>query len=189
MLLECRIGGAGEAAQTIFPGSTHKETGEAIAWEDANEIARVDGAKLLRDCRILASAAILARHFPTVGGRHDGGLIVGGFLARCGFSASSTPGAKRIAEALCIATAQPPDKRRDIIRAVEDSVATSQRASPSPGCRSSRKCSARRRRRTARNGSATKPKPRPGRAPANEAGAESGGQGRDTAMARRGAPR
>ena len=123
MLLECRIGGGGEGAQTVFPGSTHKETGEAIAWEDANEIARVDGAQLLRDCRILASVAILARHFPAIGGRHEAGLTVGGFLARCGFSASSTPGAKRIAEALCAATAQPSDKRRDIIRAVEDSVA------------------------------------------------------------------
>ena len=107
----------------MFPGSTHKETGEAIAWEDANEIARIDGAQLLRDCRILASVAILARHFPAVGGRHEAGLTVGGFLARCGFSGSSTPGAKRIAEALCAATAQPSDKRRDIVRAVEDSVA------------------------------------------------------------------
>jgi putative DNA primase/helicase len=117
-LLECRVGATGSAAQTVFPGSTHP-SGEAIAWEDKNEFARVDGAQLLRDCRFLASVTILARHFPTVGGRHEAGLTVGGFLARCGLKA---PAGKLFAEALGAATVQPGDKRRDIIRTVEDSI-------------------------------------------------------------------
>jgi Bifunctional DNA primase/polymerase, N-terminal len=35
-VLELRIGGA-SGAQTVFPGSTHEDTGEAIAWEESGE--------------------------------------------------------------------------------------------------------------------------------------------------------
>jgi hypothetical protein len=41
-VLELRIGGA-SGAQTVFPGSTHEDTGEAITWEEGGEPASVGG--------------------------------------------------------------------------------------------------------------------------------------------------
>ena len=116
-LLECRVGATG--AQTVFPGSTHP-SGEAIAWEDNNPIAKVDGSDLLGRCARLAAASILARHFPAQGGRHDAGLIIGGFLAGCGFTQGE---GKLFAGAVCAASLQPPDKARDIVRAISDTIA------------------------------------------------------------------
>jgi putative DNA primase/helicase len=90
-LCELRIGG-GKGAQTVFPPSVH-ESGEAIAWEpDCNgEPAKVDGEDLLKRVQRVAAAALLAQHWPTAqGGRHDTALVVGGFLARCGFGEAET---------------------------------------------------------------------------------------------------
>src|SRR5262249_49910161 len=86
MLLEVRIGGGGKGAQTIFPGSVHKDTGEAIGLEDGHngEPAPVEGNVLLRTVKITATACLIARYWPAIGARHDTGLAVGGFLARCG---------------------------------------------------------------------------------------------------------
>jgi hypothetical protein len=88
MLLELRIGGGANGAQTVFPGSTHK-SGEAIAWEDRfGEPAAVADADLLRAAARTAAACMMARLWPPVGVRHDLKLAVGGFLARCGLSVS-----------------------------------------------------------------------------------------------------
>jgi hypothetical protein len=70
-LLEVRIGGSGKGAQTVFPGSIHDETGEAIAWEEAGEPAGVDGAELVRRAKLLASCCLFARYWPGNGSRHD----------------------------------------------------------------------------------------------------------------------
>lgn len=117
-LLECRVGATG--AQTVFPGSTHKETGEAIDWEDNNPIVKVDGADLIQRCTRLGAVSMLARHYPAQGGRHEAGLVIGGFLAGCGFTQGE---GKLFASAVCAASLQPPDKARDIIRAVSDTIA------------------------------------------------------------------
>jgi hypothetical protein len=47
-LLEVRMGANGLAAQTVFPPSTHKETGEPIAWTERGpgEVAEVGGDEL-----------------------------------------------------------------------------------------------------------------------------------------------
>jgi hypothetical protein len=45
MILELRIGGGGKGAQTVFPGSVH-ETGELIAWDEKENIARAEGDSL-----------------------------------------------------------------------------------------------------------------------------------------------
>ena len=92
---------------------------EAIEWEDNDPISKVDGDELVQRCARLSAVCLLARHFPAQGGRHEGGLVIGGFVARCGLSA---PDAKVFAEAICAATAQPSEKRRDIVRAIDDSV-------------------------------------------------------------------
>jgi hypothetical protein len=115
-LLECRVGATG--AQTVFPGSTHP-SGERVEWADQNNVTRVDGVDLVRRCARLSAACLLARHFPGEGGRHNAGLVIGGFLAKCGFSA---PEGKLFASAVCAATLQSPDVARDIERAVSDAI-------------------------------------------------------------------
>jgi len=79
----------------------------------------VDGEELVARFKQIGAASLLARHYSRQGGRHEGGLVIGGFLARCGFNAAQ---ANLFAEAVCVASLQPPDKRRDIIRACKDSV-------------------------------------------------------------------
>ena len=60
-LLELRVGGRGKAAQTVAPGSTHKETGELIAWEENGDPAKVDGGMLRRAVRALAAGCLLVK--------------------------------------------------------------------------------------------------------------------------------
>src|SRR5262245_14178721 len=47
-IAELRTGGGGKGAQTIFPGSTHKGTGEAILWALEGDPVQVHGAELKR---------------------------------------------------------------------------------------------------------------------------------------------
>ena len=91
-LLEVRMGARGLAAQTIFPPSVHV-SGEPIEWEDGGpgKITDIDGDELLQHGRRLAAAAEIARNYPKVGGRHDAAFVLGGFLARCGFSPPGRP--------------------------------------------------------------------------------------------------
>jgi RecA-family ATPase len=109
-LLELRIGGA-SGAQTVFPGSTHKETGEAITWEESGEPASVDNDDLYCLVHDLAAYALIARHWPAPGlkARHDAALTVGGFLARTGRSASEI---KIAAEAIARAVNDPEWRNR-----------------------------------------------------------------------------
>jgi Protein of unknown function (DUF3987)/Bifunctional DNA primase/polymerase, N-terminal len=128
VLLKIRIG-ATSGAQTIFPGSTHP-SGEKIAWEDSRNIEIAEGAVLKRRCSRLAACAMLAKHYPQQGGRHAAALTIGGFLARCRFTAIE---ARLFAEAVAAASNQPHDKRRDIVRAVEDSVTAFQEGCEAAG--------------------------------------------------------
>jgi hypothetical protein len=112
-LLELRIGGGKKGAQTIFPGSTHEETGEAIVWENDGDPATVDGNVLHRRMRELAAYTLIACHWPKEPNnrRHDRALILGGFLARAGKSPSETG---LIVEAITKAAGDPEwEKRRD----------------------------------------------------------------------------
>jgi P4 family phage/plasmid primase-like protien len=84
MIVELRIGGGDKGAQTIFPGSVHKETGEPIQWEEDGEPASVDGNDLLARVKLVAAAALIARKWPSQGGRHNAARCIGGFLARAG---------------------------------------------------------------------------------------------------------
>jgi putative DNA primase/helicase len=102
MLLELRIGGGGRAAQTVFPPSIHKDTGEPIEWERGcdGEPTRIDGAALLRAAKEAAAACLFARYWPRIGGRHDAALVLGGLLARAGMD---TPRIKLFAKAVAVA--------------------------------------------------------------------------------------
>lgn len=119
VILEIRIGAEGEhAAQTIFPGSMHP-SGELITWEENGEPSVADGTELLAAGARAAACVLLARSYPQQGGRHEGAIIVAGFLARCGFS---LPDTKLFLEALTAVTMQPPDKKRDMLRAAGDTA-------------------------------------------------------------------
>src|ERR1700730_5498720 len=119
VILEIRIGGAGKAAQTIFPGSVHPN-GEAIQWEELREVSAIDGTTLKRAAARVAACVLIARAYPQPGGRHAGAIVVAGFLCRCGFSG---PDVKLFVDALAGATMQPQDKRRDMVRAATAAAA------------------------------------------------------------------
>jgi RecA-family ATPase len=125
-LLEVRLGGGGMAAQTVFPPSTHV-SGEPIEWTErgASNIAVVDSDELLQRARRLAAAAELARNFPRVGARHDAAFVLGGFLARCGWSPAE---AAVFVEAVAVASGQPNDKRKDMVRTARNGAEAEKRA-------------------------------------------------------------
>jgi hypothetical protein len=118
VILEIRIGGAGKAAQTVFPGSVHT-SGEPIEWEEQRDVETVDGAELKQLCARCAACVLIARAYPQQGGRHEGAIVVAGFLCRCGFTG---PDVKLFVDTLAGVTCQPPDKRRDMVRAAADTA-------------------------------------------------------------------
>ncbi len=83
MLVELRATGA----QTMFPPSVHPG-GEPIEWAEDAEPGRVTGAELLAHLARLATAALLARHWPGPGARHHAALAAGGLLLRCRLDAA-----------------------------------------------------------------------------------------------------
>jgi RecA-family ATPase len=109
-VLELRIGGA-SGAQTVFPGSTHEDTGEAITWEESGEPASVEGAHLVHRIHELAAYSLIARRWPAPGlkARHDAALIVGGLLARVG---KGPPEIKIAVEAIARAVNDPEWRNR-----------------------------------------------------------------------------
>jgi P4 family phage/plasmid primase-like protien len=116
-ILEIRMGGGGKAAMTVFPPSIHI-SGEPILWENGiDQILEIDGDELLKFALQLGAASQLAQVYPKAGGRHDGSLVLGGFLKRCGLE---VPRIKLFIEALAVASGQPGDKRHDMIRTAKD---------------------------------------------------------------------
>lgn len=70
--------------QTMVPPSTHP-SGEAVTWDETGDPARVSGSELRLAAGQLAAAALLARHWPEVGGRNDTALALSGGLLRAGW--------------------------------------------------------------------------------------------------------
>jgi hypothetical protein len=85
MLVELRSTGA----QTVFPDSVHKETGEAIEWKCDNGPAEIDGAQLTRLMGLVAASALVARYWPSHA-RHDASLALSGALRHSGWSLEQT---------------------------------------------------------------------------------------------------
>jgi hypothetical protein len=81
VLLELRSTGC----QTIVPPSIHP-TGDKYVWHRRSGLgmAHVEATELKRRLRELATATLIARHLPPVGGRHDFALALSGFLLRSG---------------------------------------------------------------------------------------------------------
>src|SRR5262249_48786481 len=91
----------GTGGLTVYPPSTHKDTGERIAWAKFTDPADVTLTELRRAVRQLAAVALLARHWPAKGTRQDAFLALVGGLLRAGWPQNR---AERFVEALAVAT-------------------------------------------------------------------------------------
>jgi hypothetical protein len=58
-----------------------------VEWRHEGEPAHVGGTDLKRAVAKLAVACLLNRHYPGEGSRHEGALVIGGVLARAGWTA------------------------------------------------------------------------------------------------------
>jgi putative DNA primase/helicase len=79
VLVELRSTGT----QTVAPGSVHP-SGEAVEWAEDGEAASIEGPALRGAVVRLAIAALLARHWPSEGTRHQAALAAAGVLLRAG---------------------------------------------------------------------------------------------------------
>ena len=86
VLLELRTDGH----QTMVPPSVHP-SGERVEWDRFGNPAHLAGDALMRACCELASAALLARHWPkAAGSRQDVALALAGRLLRAGWDEDRT---------------------------------------------------------------------------------------------------
>ena len=90
-LVELRTGrqnedGTSAGSQTVVPPSWHKDD-ERVRWHVEGEPAAVDGSDLKHSSLKLAVATLLVRNYPGETQRHNGALVIGGLLARAGWSA------------------------------------------------------------------------------------------------------
>jgi hypothetical protein len=76
----------GTGGATVYPPSTHQETGERIAWESYTTPAEVKLADLQRAVREVAAVALLARHWAAKGTRQTAFLALAGGLLRAGWT-------------------------------------------------------------------------------------------------------
>lgn len=127
-LLEVRIGGVA-GAQTVVPPSVH-ESGERISWSNAglHDPTVIEGIELLTKARRLAAASLLAKHWPQGSGMHNVAILIGGCLARAGFT---TPEVGVFIEAVCRAAGDPDVKDRK--RTAEDAADTLRRGGKAQG--------------------------------------------------------
>ena len=114
MLVELRSTGG----QTIIPPSIHP-SGEVFAWDVDGDPAEVDAARLQTAVAQVAAAALVARHWPAVGSRHDTANALGGFLFRGGWAEEKI---LTFAEAVCIAAHD--EEVRDRLAAVRSTIKT-----------------------------------------------------------------
>lgn len=94
MLVEIRSTGL----QTLLPGSVNP-SGETVTWSDAGDPANVNADELQGAVARLASAALLARHWPGEGARQDAAMALAGGLLRGGWAEAET---ERFIEAVCM---------------------------------------------------------------------------------------
>lgn len=73
----------GTGGQTVVPPSVYPD-GDECVWRSKGRPARIAGDELVRRVSVLAAAALLARHWPGEGGRHDASLALAGALLRGG---------------------------------------------------------------------------------------------------------
>ena len=86
VIVELRVGADGKGAATVLPPSMHV-TGEIVGWVTDGKPAQVAGDVLKRAVLKLAVTVLLQPHYPSaVGSRHGAALVLGGVLARAGWT-------------------------------------------------------------------------------------------------------
>ncbi len=123
MLVELRS----TRGQTLVPPSVHP-SGEVLGWECEGTPAVVDATSLRAAVARLAAAAILARHWPEKGSRHQAGLAVPGLLLRGG-----TPEEDVALFIEAVARAAGDEEWQDRVRAVRDTARELAEGSPATG--------------------------------------------------------
>ncbi len=81
----------GSGLQTVFPPSTHP-SGEQITFDRNGEPTSLKVNELTCAVDRLASAALLARHWPAKGSRNEAALALGGALLRAGWCVEEASG-------------------------------------------------------------------------------------------------
>lgn len=118
VIVELRLGGGGKGAQSLMPGSKH-DTGELYEWDEDGEPGQVTCGELKTAATKIAVATILMRHWPAEGGRHDGLLTIGGFLARASWSTNDIV---HLVESICHARGDSSDIQHGVGRTLRDSA-------------------------------------------------------------------
>jgi hypothetical protein len=103
--------------QAIFPGSAHKDTGELVRWYEEGETACVSAPDLIKASQRLASATLLAQHWPQEGSRQDAALALAGGLLRADCTEDE---AVHFIEAVCRAAQDEETRKR--VRTVVDTA-------------------------------------------------------------------
>lgn len=111
VLVEIRSTGG----QTVLPPSVHP-SGEVLAWEVDREPNAVDPEGLHNSARLVATAALLARHWPKTA-RHATTLLIAGLLATFKLSVQEV---SIVIE--CAATVAGDDEVADRVRAAVDTI-------------------------------------------------------------------
>jgi phage/plasmid-associated DNA primase len=106
MLVELRSDGC----MTVVPPSVHP-TGEQVAWSHDDAPALVEADQLVAAVESLAAAALLARHWPAPGGRHDAQLTVTAFLTRVGWTDTRVAGFLQAVSGACGGDPDPAKRR------------------------------------------------------------------------------
>jgi hypothetical protein len=71
--------------QTLVAPSTHPDGDEYVWHSEAGlRMVEINAAELKESCRALAAAALIARHVPPEGSRHDYAMALSGFVLRDG---------------------------------------------------------------------------------------------------------
>lgn len=122
-ILEIRtsyVNDAGElkGQQTILPGSAHDKTGEPIEWDSDDAPFEIAADELHGYTAVHAACALLAKHWPGQGGRHDTSLFTAGGLIRAGWTEQRT---KEFIEAIARVTGD--DQTDDRLTAVATTAA------------------------------------------------------------------
>jgi RecA-family ATPase len=103
----------GDGLQTVFPGSTHETSGEAITWSKDGEPLQTD-AQTLRWAVARLTSACLISIFWREGVRNELNLALSGALLRNGFDVAAT---KNFIRAVCAATDD--EETTDRLKAVD----------------------------------------------------------------------
>jgi hypothetical protein len=144
-IIEMRIGGNDtekpKGAQTVVPPRVHQKTGELIGWEndiEGTDPAKVPYADLREACNRIAIAAVILHAYSgqvstgggTTGivGRHDFWLVMGGCLARHGWTEADIA---TFVEAVCKEAGD--EEIDDRIKAADSAVSKYQKGEPVAG--------------------------------------------------------